>query len=290
MPTDKQIAANRRNAQLSTGPRTPQGRAISRLNAYKHGLTGHLDVMTDEQQQARDAFIAELAGDLKPVGAFELHLAHSIAETQWRIRRVSVIENNIFTADAFNQELDRAAELAARAERICRATDSEITAEAEQALSAEPSESDDADTDSAFASARTFIKNPERFNLLTVYEMRLHRKFQSELRQLRDIQSARAAEAERRRTEAERQKAAAEKQKADHEARRTAALQESAWLLNLDEEEGKTIEPDGVFRHRNGFVFSNATIREGIDYATRLATAKALFSRQTAEIARQVAA
>jgi hypothetical protein len=34
----KQIAANRRNAQKSTGPQTPAGRAVSKMNALKHGI------------------------------------------------------------------------------------------------------------------------------------------------------------------------------------------------------------------------------------------------------------
>jgi hypothetical protein len=37
MASEKQIAANRRNAQLSTGPKTESGKARSALNALKHG-------------------------------------------------------------------------------------------------------------------------------------------------------------------------------------------------------------------------------------------------------------
>ena len=252
MPTDKQIEANRRNALLSTGPRTPEGRAASRLNAYQHGLTGHLDVMTADQKQARDAFIAEIVDDLKPLGAFERQLAHSIAGTHWRINRVAAIENNIFASDFNNPEAGPAEE-----------ADPEPTA-----------------VDHALASARTFAANPERFHLLALYETRLHRKAQADLKQLRQLQAARDAAVEKEKAEAARQVAAEARLKADTEARRSAALQEAAWLYYLDEQEGKTVDPAGVFRHRNGFVFSNSAVREGIDYATRLAEAKMYFHRR----------
>ncbi len=62
MATPNQTAANRRNAQESTGPRTPQGRAASRLNALKHGLTARHLVIRTESQRDFDDTLTRLPG------------------------------------------------------------------------------------------------------------------------------------------------------------------------------------------------------------------------------------
>jgi hypothetical protein len=41
----QQLAANRANAQVSTGPTTAAGKARSSLNAYRHGLTGKIHTL-----------------------------------------------------------------------------------------------------------------------------------------------------------------------------------------------------------------------------------------------------
>ena len=48
MTSQKQIEANRRNAQKSSGPKTIQGRSISRMNALKHGLLAEQVVVPGE--------------------------------------------------------------------------------------------------------------------------------------------------------------------------------------------------------------------------------------------------
>jgi hypothetical protein len=84
MATDQQIAANRLNAQLSSGPKSPEGRKRSSMNALRHGLTGQVTTMTDEDRTAHDNFTKTLIHDLAPKGAMETQLAQRIATDSWR--------------------------------------------------------------------------------------------------------------------------------------------------------------------------------------------------------------
>ncbi len=52
MATPAQIAANQANAQKSTGPRTPPGKATSCRNSLKHGLSGRGIVLPEAEEQA----------------------------------------------------------------------------------------------------------------------------------------------------------------------------------------------------------------------------------------------
>jgi hypothetical protein len=98
MATKAQIAANRRNAEKSTGPRTDEGKAAVAQNAVKHGLSGRLDVIKGEDQaefdQHRAAFLAELA----PAGAVETMLVERIVSLSWRLDRVERMQNEVFDA------------------------------------------------------------------------------------------------------------------------------------------------------------------------------------------------
>ena len=80
-------AANLANAQKSTGPKTDEGKARSRANAYKHGLAGE-GVVQSPEEDAEVAFrFGELAAELKPDGPVAEMLVHQIASTSLRLER-----------------------------------------------------------------------------------------------------------------------------------------------------------------------------------------------------------
>src|SRR5512133_1151125 len=70
--TRKQVEANRRNAKLSSGPRTDEGKAVSKMNAIKHGLAAKSIVVPNlEDPDEWEAFRTGVIADLEPVGVLE---------------------------------------------------------------------------------------------------------------------------------------------------------------------------------------------------------------------------
>ena len=90
------VRANLENAKLSTGPVTPEGKAISKLNATRHGLTGRQVLLPSEDAEAYTAHIERFRRDLQPVNERELELTQMLADTQWRINRIPNLESAIF--------------------------------------------------------------------------------------------------------------------------------------------------------------------------------------------------
>ena len=88
MASEAQIAASRRNALKSTGPRTERGKERSRLNALRHGLRAKHLVARGEDFADFGRFSAELRATFKPADPFEEQLVEDIAMTSWRLRRL----------------------------------------------------------------------------------------------------------------------------------------------------------------------------------------------------------
>jgi hypothetical protein len=97
MTSNLQIEANRRNARLSTGPRTERGRQVSSKNALRHGLTAQHVTVFDETEADFCGFHRELMRVLRPEGAMEAQLAERAVICAWRLRRVYRIETGMFS-------------------------------------------------------------------------------------------------------------------------------------------------------------------------------------------------
>jgi hypothetical protein len=96
MASQKQIAANRQNAQKSTGPTSSQGKAVVALNTLQHGLLSQSVCLPDEDEAALIALGKKLRHTLQPVGEFEVVLVDRIVTALWRLRRVVALETSLW--------------------------------------------------------------------------------------------------------------------------------------------------------------------------------------------------
>ena len=104
MTTEKQIAANRLNAQKSTGPRSPQGKTIASQNALTLGLFSRQILLRDEDPALFDPFYRSLLRELAPVGTLEFLLAERIIASFWRLRRAGQMESAVLNLLCSQQE------------------------------------------------------------------------------------------------------------------------------------------------------------------------------------------
>lgn len=96
MASPAQMLANRRNAALSTGPRSAGGKARAARNALAHGLTAEKLLDGEEDRAAFEALRAELTGTWAPEGAVEAALVERMALMLWRMRRAAELEGRAF--------------------------------------------------------------------------------------------------------------------------------------------------------------------------------------------------
>jgi hypothetical protein len=92
MATAAQIAANRTNAQASTGPKTAEGKAKSSQNAVSLGLFTKQNCMQPEEREEYHNLYNALWRDLSPIGAMEELFATEIIRGAWRLRRCAMVE------------------------------------------------------------------------------------------------------------------------------------------------------------------------------------------------------
>jgi hypothetical protein len=172
--TDAQFAANIESGKYShlTNP-TPKptadarGAQRTRLNAYKHGLTGQIHILTAAEHTAFDAHCQGIVESLAPVGALEIDLAQAIAEGRWRLKRVYAIESAIYATDQMGLYGPKAI-----------------------AVAADPAELLFEDT---VIQSRTWLTQKDNFLLLALYEQRINRTIERNMAELRTLRAERKA-------------------------------------------------------------------------------------------------
>src|SRR6516162_1766714 len=84
--SEKVIAANRANAQKSTGPKTEDAKLAVRLHAVKHGLLAKGIVFRNEEEQTEfQSLLDELEEEFQPEGVVERMLVEEIGSCWWKL-------------------------------------------------------------------------------------------------------------------------------------------------------------------------------------------------------------
>lgn len=100
----QKISANRRNAQLSTGPKTALGKGKSALNAVKHGIFAKelMKNVSAEELQNFEVLKLGLVESLKPKDAMQAVLCEKISVDIWRLRKVLAFEQGATQLEMLN--------------------------------------------------------------------------------------------------------------------------------------------------------------------------------------------
>ena len=173
MPSPAQMAANQKNAKLSTGPTSETGKAKSSLNAVKTGLTGRTVLLPADDAALYEAHVAEFMKRFAPANEDEQKLVQSLADTEWRLQRIPALEMSIYA--------------------LGRVEFAELFANEDESVRKHLIE------------AKTFLAYQRQLNNLSIQEGRLRRQREKDTAALRQLQENRKRKTQARLDNAARQ-------------------------------------------------------------------------------------
>src|SRR4051794_9717875 len=107
MTSEAQHAANQRNAQRSSGPKSEAGKAKSRQNAIKHGLTAKvIDILPGESETDYDRRIDTFIADQAVLTASSMVLIKRIVSADWKLDRLDQAQTSAITENMRHAEID----------------------------------------------------------------------------------------------------------------------------------------------------------------------------------------
>ena len=98
MSSPAQITANRANAQLSTGPRSVEGKAVSSRNSFKFGITAQSMIIPGEDPAELEQLTAAYQEQFQPVGPIESMVLETVVRSHWFQLRCDRVEAAYYKA------------------------------------------------------------------------------------------------------------------------------------------------------------------------------------------------
>ncbi len=137
---------------------TQKPRSRRAFNAYRHGLTGQIHILTEKDQLAYEKHCAGIRESLSPQTPLEASIVQSIADDRWRLHRAASFEDTLFAVEMSGPD-----ELATGNEEV----------------------------DSAFAMAKAWLAKGKSIELISLYETRIHRNLEKNMAELRRLKAER---------------------------------------------------------------------------------------------------
>jgi hypothetical protein len=160
MTSDKQIEANRANAQKSTGPKSEAGKKRSSLNAFRHGLTGQVVVLPEEDREAFNQLTEKTMAELQIMGEHETQIAKAYCMSLWNVQRAMAVQDTMFSLSLMEDV-------------------------------AENLNIEDAQAHNAVSYAKAFRNNSEAFSRISLYTQRLVNQSKALRKELDEVQAQR---------------------------------------------------------------------------------------------------
>ena len=104
MSKNNRSEQSRINGAASKGPKTPEGKSRSSLNAFKHGrFANNAVVLTNEDRGAFEELVGAYTQRIRPIDPIEMRLTRELASIDWRLARILAVDTRLFDHEMATQ-------------------------------------------------------------------------------------------------------------------------------------------------------------------------------------------